>query len=319
MTKYIFHLSGDNIPLARYEISCVKGVKPKLVDDLCLAELKSRKGLERLAFTHSFYRLLFVSSKRALKKDIESFDWGSVCKKDYKVFVKGSLELTEQQIGSIIWHRLQKPKVNIKNPKTTLVFFIRDKVYACLFLGDTDKSYLKRNPSTLPGLHPSAMKPKLARAMVNLTGSKSGVLFDPFCGAGGLLIEAAFLGFKPVGYDIDYRMLEKARMNFKHFKINDFVLLQKDALSLNSRIRYLVTDLPYGVGTKSQHIEKLYLRFLKLLDGLLIKRAVIGFPTFVDFDVLIKKTRLKAIKKFSYYIHKRFSKEIVVLEKDPVA
>ena len=46
---------------------------------------------------------------------------------------------------------------------------------------------------------------KLARMMVNLTGLKGGTIWDPFCGSGTILMEAAVLDFNFLASDIDSR------------------------------------------------------------------------------------------------------------------
>ncbi len=44
------------------------------------------------------------------------------------------------------------------------------------------------------------MSPKLARCMVNLTGVKENdLVLDPFCGTGGILIEAGIMGARVIG------------------------------------------------------------------------------------------------------------------------
>ena len=59
---------------------------------------------------------------------------------------------------------------------------------------DYDKPYTDTEMGTLP--------PKLARMLVNLTGLKEGIIWDPFCGSGTILLEAAVLGFDVLGSDI---------------------------------------------------------------------------------------------------------------------
>ena len=66
---------------------------------------------------------------------------------------------------------------------------------------DYDKPYTDTEMGTLP--------PKLARMLVNLAGKKDGIIWDPFCGSGTILLEAAVLGFDVLGSDIE----EKAVFN----------------------------------------------------------------------------------------------------------
>lgn len=318
MTKYIFHLSGENIDLAKYELLSVTNRKKAVRDkDLSLVDLKSVKGLDkRLAFTHSIYRLLFTCNKRDLLKKVGVYNWDKVYKESFKVTIKGDLRFSEKDLGSSIWCSLKRPIVDVRNPKTHIVIFVRSKVYVCLLVADTDKSYLQRKPHMLPGLHPSGMNPKLAKSFVNFLQAKKGnLILDPFCGSSGLLLEAALLGYKVEGFDIDERMIAKARSNFKHFGIDNYVLKLKDARSLKRKVKYVITDLPYGRGTKDIDAKLLYLDFIKLLETMLQNRAVVAFPSSFNLRRMVDQSRLNVLKSFKVYIHRSLSKQILVLSK----
>lgn len=56
---------------------------------------------------------------------------------------------------------------------------------------------------------------KLARIMCNLTGLKDGIIWDPFCGSGTVLMEAAMLGFDILGTDIDHKALSDSNENIQ--------------------------------------------------------------------------------------------------------
>ena len=61
----------------------------------------------------------------------------------------------------------------------------------------------------------------------------------------------------------------------------------KDALTLKKKFNYIAADLPYGRITKN--IDKnLYIDFLKVLKKILGRRAVIGFPSTVNYKAMIK-------------------------------
>jgi SAM-dependent methyltransferase len=58
--------------------------------------------------------------------------------------------------------------------------------------------------------------PKLCRSLLNLAGARPGdTVLDPFCGTGTLLMEAALLGMKCIGVDIDSDQVQGARSNLK--------------------------------------------------------------------------------------------------------
>jgi tRNA (guanine10-N2)-dimethyltransferase len=165
-----------------------------------------------------------------------------------------------------------------------------------------------------PELHPTSLSPKLAKALINLSGIKKGEILDPFCGSGGILVEAGMMGLKTIGFDISSYMLQKARKNLEHYKINDFFISQKDSTTITGKYNYIVSELPFGKNSfVSNNISTLYLDFLRTLDNILVKKAVLVFPDKVDYAKLIKMTRLKIKNEFSFYVHKSMTRKIVVL------
>jgi tRNA G10 N-methylase Trm11 len=72
---------------------------------------------------------------------------------------------------------------------------------------DFDKPFTDVKMGTLP--------PKLARIMINLTGVKQGIVWDPFCGSGTILMESAVLDLDVLGSDIDPMALEYSEKNIQ--------------------------------------------------------------------------------------------------------
>jgi len=94
----------------------------------------------------------------------------------------------------------------------------------------------------------SSISSRMARAMVNLGGLPGQRLLDPCCGAGTILIEAADMGLKAVGCDINPlwppRAAENAR---KHgLAVETFA---GDAREIDGHFDVVVTNLPYGRNT----------------------------------------------------------------------
>jgi tRNA G10 N-methylase Trm11 len=56
---------------------------------------------------------------------------------------------------------------------------------------------------------------KLARMMCNLTSQKDGILWDPFCGSGTVLMEASLLGFDILGTDVDTQAVQNTDKNIQ--------------------------------------------------------------------------------------------------------
>lgn len=58
------------------------------------------------------------------------------------------------------------------------------------------------------------LPPKLAQTLINLAQpEKSDMIYDPFCGTGVVLMEAALMGYNTGGSDISERMVEASREN----------------------------------------------------------------------------------------------------------
>ncbi len=359
-------------------------------------EPESRESdFSRLAYTSAVFQLLFKTKIKNLQRKINSFEWNKVYRKNFCVrvthlkipLVTSAIIPTvtsaatsaaahstahktiysERELAGFIWPNLKAPKANLDNPETLIeLFFLNDEVYCCKNIFINREQFSKRKPHLRPEHSPISLNPKLARAMVNLTGIKTApnkkfnkkdslslhnknknktkskfsdsnaLVIDPFCGIGGILIEAGLMGFDVVGYDIDEVNLRKAEINLKHYGIKNFRLSRQDSTKewpcnepCNENCRekpakYVVADLPYGRSTKlSDNMENLYLNFIINLRRMKVKSAVITFPNnanykklinAVNHKKLIKCSKLKIKHEFKIYIHKSLTKNVVVLE-----
>jgi tRNA (guanine10-N2)-dimethyltransferase len=64
-----------------------------------------------------------------------------------------------------------------------------------------------------PFFKPISLDPRLARSMANIACPVGGNLLDPFCGTGGIILEAAEVGLQAYGSDADSRMVDGSRDN----------------------------------------------------------------------------------------------------------
>ncbi len=80
------------------------------------------------------------------------------------------------------------------------------------------QDWVRRRPRVRPFFHPSAIFPKLARALFNLSRCREGGRFlDPFAGTGSILIEAALAGAKVVALGQSEKMVKGAQSNMKGY------------------------------------------------------------------------------------------------------
>ncbi len=94
---------------------------------------------------------------------------------------------------------------------------------------------------------PGALRPTVAAAMVRLLSRPSfdGVLLDPFCGSGTILTEAAAVGWRPLGADLDPEAVKVARSNVQ----GAAWLLVADARRLSlvaQSVSAVASNLPFG-------------------------------------------------------------------------
>jgi len=341
--KYIFLLSKQNIDLSKEEVLALTNAKDyKLISNLLILNIKNKATInklsKRLACTKAIYQLLFISNAKKLTNDLNSYNWNSIYKKDFCVRLtkpKG-FNHSEKELGSIIWNKIKNPRVNLVNPKTKIeLFIIKNKIMVALLAKELKQDFEQRKAHKRPELHPTSLNPKLARCLINLSGIGKGTLVDLFCGSGGILIEAGLIGLNVIGYDLYNIMLKKAKINLDYYKIKKYRLINKDALRINKRYDYIVTDPPYGLNTsvwisenninkkiplkqinkkeKKRNLERFYNQLLSNLRRIAKKKVVIIFPHYVNYKGLIKKNNFIIEKEFSQFIHRSLTRKIVVL------
>jgi tRNA (guanine10-N2)-dimethyltransferase len=153
------------------------------------------------------------------------------------------------RVGAII--KRKGYKVNLSNPSNTFVLLLTEQTcFFGLLLHSTDKKrYEARKPQFRPFFSPGVIPPKVARALVNLSGIKENELFlDPFCGTGGLLIEAGMIGALVMGLDVQEQMVRGTAENLNFYGLA-CALIVGDAARIALRdncIDAIATDMPYG-------------------------------------------------------------------------
>jgi len=314
--KQIYLLSADNLLLGKEEVLALARPNSHELSDRVLVLDSSFKDFGRLAYTKRVYKFLFSCRPEFLADNINKFNWNKVYKKDFCVRIHDFHipHFTEPYLAGLIWSRLKTPKANLENPKTLIEFlFVKSRVFCGLFLYSQEYDFFGRVAHMRPGFHPTSLSPKLARALVNLSGIKRGkALLDPFCGTGGILLESSIVGCKTIGSDIDKDMLSKAAQNLDHFKLKA-KLIKEDALEINLKVDAIVTDPPYGRGSfTTKKVSSLYHSFLSHAYSLLKRnqRLIIIFPNNFTF-----RSRFVLIAKIPFYVHKSLTRNVFVLEK----
>jgi len=319
--KLMFELSGEHPTLPRAEaIACLESefIKFKIVDEgerVIVADIKGNVDrLSLLALSHYVDEFLFSCRTEEL------FDYAKTIKVDgtFKVNVKHvagkKTSNIERKIGDLI-----HGKVDLKNPENEIRIIVSDRCFAGKKILKIDrKAFDKRKPQFRPFFSPISIHPRLARALVNLSRIKQNqVLFDPFCGTGGILIEAGLTGAKTVGSDIDEKMVKGCRENLEYFGIKNYDIFQSDVGDVSIKCDAIVTDPPYGrsSSTKKENIEKLYERAFEVFRKILKKDRylVIALPDKKFMD--LGKKYLNLLETHPVRVHRSLTRYFCVYRK----
>ncbi|MCE5214356.1 MAG: TIGR01177 family methyltransferase [Methanobacterium sp.] len=289
------------------------------------------KSLNRLSMAHEIFQVNINTNKEDLLDEIEQYPWKEIVNGEYAVRVKkrasadiNTLEL-ERKIGAIIKEKIDGEfKVNLEDPQIFIrTVILDDEVFMGSRLIKIPKDhFFKLKPHKRPFFYPGSMSPKLARCMVNLTGIKRGdSLLDPFCGTGGILIEAGIIGSRVIGTDIDPKMVKGTIKNLTHCGISDFEVFGEDVrnLKLPYKVDAVTTDPPYGISasTKGEESQRLCEDALLSLEKLIKDdgRICMATPHYMDIERILDGTKFKITEQYHIRMHKSLTRVISVLEK----
>lgn len=180
------------------------------------------------------------------------------------------------------------------------------------------QGWSKRRPRKRAFFHPSAMFPKLSRALVNLSRIREGgVLLDPFAGTGSILIEAAIVGANVVAIDRDCRMVYGSLANMERMGQRWLGVVRADAFMLPfTRVDAVATDLPYGRASSTMGLERERVteQTLQTLGSVLRtgSRAVIMHAKAPE---PISPEDFTVEEEHDLYVHKLLTRTISVLRK----
>ncbi len=314
--KYLFEIDRTVNGLGEEEVKSLVGVGKRLSKRFLVSEEEiEKRDIERFGMVTAVYEIILCSNEEDFLQRIKDVEWKRYYNGDFSLrkheVKKPSLE--ESKIADEVWLALRvqglDPKSNLKSPSTRLTAIKEgEKTLLCKRIWKR-ANFEDRRPDKRPALHPSSMHPKIARALINISGVKKGYLIDPFCGSGGILIEAALLGYKVKGIDIDGAMLGRAKKNLDFYDLS-VELEKKDSRKLKEECDLIVTDPPYGKNTKKTgDIKRLYIDFLKNAKNR-CSVIIMVFPAFLDVEEIAKRSGIKIEKSWTQYLHKSLSRVI---------
>lgn len=317
MVRVVYELLKQDVELAKTEVLEVLGnPEYELLDNYLVVGQSEVKHLF-LGYTRAVYNVLFECDEGDFDSVMSEYLWESVFagKAESRFFVRTNFG-DEKKVAGFIWRSLKTPVVDMDKGIGIYIFKSEGSVIVCTKLYDVNLGFENRKAHKRAKLHPTAMHPRLSACCINLSGKSSksagAKLLDPFCGSGGILIEAVLMGYEVTGVDIDINQITNSRANLDFYDLHA-KLLCMNALDVKNNYDCIVTDVPYGKSSKkTDKLDKLFSDFLKVAYGI-TDSVVILFPDFVDAQSLIGDWKIKY--KFEYYLHKSLSKVIFVLRK----
>lgn len=313
MPQSFFVVSGENVELAKDEVIAISksyDKKTSYKTDSRLIITNSQVPWEKVAKRATFVRKagkiadtfsdLFSEIDLSLLHKSDTF----ACRIINLSSKKLDTSTIEKTVGGAI-KQISGTKVSLSKPLLTVYLIFTDKEN---YFGYAKPMAQLQRPKKVFKF-PSELPWKLCRAMINLAGlNEHETLCDPFCGTGSILLEAESMGIKSTGIDFDKKICNDARKNMAANGYNSKIVnagyeyLQK----IQDKIDGIVTDLPYGISSKSSDSpKKLVHDFISILP----KKKKIALMCKKE---LADQIELKPAKRYEIYRHKSLTRTILV-------
>ena len=310
MLQSFFVLPSQYEDLARDEIISISksyDAKTKSNSESRLVILKSKVPWRKVASRATFVRTCgdIIGTFDDLSKidPAISKPQSFVCRTINLSSRKLSPSLLEKQAGEVLKNRWGS-KVSLSNPHCIVYLIITDSEQ---YLGCADLKIEPKLPIKAIK-HPHELDLKLSRCIVNLSGLKEGkTLCDPFCGTGTILLQAESMGIKSIGIDFDSLMCNITRKNLaaNEFKSKVINSSYNEIKNIKNTIDAIVTDLPYGIASRSSvSPKKLIKDFVSVVPRR--KKLVLVYKKGLDIEEMSKA------KKYEIYRHKSLTRVIAV-------
>jgi tRNA (guanine10-N2)-dimethyltransferase len=319
--RLLFELSGENPTLPFAELECVGKVLDSRLQ-VAVAEVPDPVDAHRLAMTQVVLEYLgecapTLPAFEKLLRDLAIETGQTFAGRAKKVHggCHARNPCSQREFERLIGTMISGP-VSLDNPETEYrAILSEDRCYFGKVLFCPNRgAYDLRNPGKRDFFHPGVMMPRMARTLINLTCAKNGdLLLDPFCGTGGILIEAEMLGMRTLGSDFDPMMICGSRQN-----VNSSDLMLADATDLpfgHQSLDAVVTDFPYGQSVcikKADTMANLYADAMDEIRRVLKtgRRAVV--VTHQDISG-IASHHMTVLQHHEQRVHKSLTRRVLVL------
>lgn len=287
----------------------------------CIAEALSK----RLAMTHHIIKVLGIGGPE--EEDIlevvknATFDFEgtySIRVRRIKEYSRINTEMMEKRLGGVFYRK--GFHADLKTPGTQFRVLLTEgkSVFGVVLRSINRSRFESRKPHYKPFFYPGVLMPRIALALVNLSKPEK-YLYDPFCGTGGILVEAGLIDLRVMGGDVQRKLLLGAKMNLDYYD-TDYSLMYQDACRMALRdesVDAVVTDPPYGrsAAIRAESLENLLSGSLKEIYRVLKKDKRAVFISEREIERVAQEAGFKIIEVHLHRVHRSLTRRICVLEK----
>ena len=328
-SEYLFELGGENKELAKIEAREVlktEGYNPETGFEegqtviIKTSQKLALKTIRRLGMTKRVSKIIHSSNEKDIGKIIEQLPTLDLGKSSFAIRQIRRNVISERKIAIKIGRKIPiENEIDLDNPDVKILFYTGSRTIISILEENSTTAYkscLEHHVRYRPYFSPISIHPRIARSMVNLANcSPNDTVLDPFCGTGGILIEAADMGMKAKGIDLLEKMVVNSKGNLEHFRLEGKIKKGDVEESKNQSFEAIVTDPPYGFAssTGGEKISELLQRAMNIFSEAMEKGKRIVMA--ISNPELIQTTNFKKIYQFEWYIHKSLTRYIMVLEK----
>ncbi|HYS72069.1 MAG TPA: methyltransferase domain-containing protein [Thermoplasmata archaeon] len=321
--RLLVELSGEQPALARAEVLAAleasgKGHKVLLAEERLLAvetDVDPAWLGRRLALAHFVDELLAWGEFEDVLPAAKALDFGS---RSFRVRVNSlkschnKVEM-EKRLGDLV-----TGTVDLAAPDEEVRLIEGERHYLCRRAASIDRrSFEARKVGERAFVQPISLHPRLARALVNLSRVRDGgTLLDPFCGTGGILLEAGLIGAKAIGGDVRADMITGTRATLRQFGI-DAHLLAADVGDMPEKVGpvdAVAMDPPYGraTSTKGEAIPSLFARGIDVAARVLRPGGHLAIIV-PDLALAVPEGGLEIVETYEYRVHKSLTRHFVLM------
>ena len=208
--------------------------------------------------------------------------------------------------------------IDLTNPDCELTLVRGKKDYLAVTTPqEMMQGWSRRRPRSRPFFHPSAIFPKLSRALVNLTRCRKGDVFlEPFAGTGSIAIEASLVGADVVAMDVAEGMARGALSNMKHLGQEWMGTIRADSARLPiRRVRASATDIPYGraSSTHGRNPDAMLHLVFPELAGVMEPGSFLVLMR--PQGLVLPESEFAVVEEHHLHVHKLLTRTITVLKR----